>query len=397
MLSLLLAAALAQPVTPNCTPSGVCRVRELRASSARINGALTIDGGVTAASFTATATGAGTPAYNASSGSFWSIGGGCTLGGQANSVTVGPYNACTMYLPGKAASASYIGPAYFVLGMSGALIFDNVTTAASLVAPATAGNALAGDTARVWKSNASRWTELQGAPHPTTQSPPYSYVMDRAAGANAPAWAYAPRSGAASVAFTTAGTLTSGTTTWSENLLTLATSAVSGNQAHHSTAVFTGPAARWSARVGVNGLASVTSLRAFFGLSATLPITAGSSTPSVDAAVFRADTSIGANWYACTSDGSAGLSCTDTGVAIASPASTEISATLEIDCREGDATGVPAGCTFWINGRAYVRRTSSMPNAAVGSTVSVETLTAASRSVQIGTAVTIEPQLRATP
>lgn len=371
MLALLLTLALAQPTTTGgtCGPGKVCSARQFR----------------TVASSATTQNVCFQNTTNAIS--LWRN--SQYLEFRVSSTCASTATAYPFYIDTTTARVG--------LGSNYPLQIEGVSAPTSLAAPSTYSPAFVSDTTtkRMWKGNTSRWTEVAGGLHPVTESPTYVYVMDRGAGSNAPAWAFAPRSGAASVAFTSAGTRTSGTTSYSEPYASYATTAVSGNQAHHSTAVCVGPSTRWSARVGFGALASFTNTRAFFGLSATLPLTSGSSTPTADAAVFRADTTVGANWYACTSDGTAALSCTDTGVAVGF--ATDVSNTLEIDCREPDSVGVPTACTFWINGRPYVRRTSSLPNTAVGSTASVETLTAASRAFYLGTAVSLEPSLRVTP
>lgn len=371
MLALLLTLALAQPTTTGgtCGPGKVCTARRFVSTSTA--------SAPTAQFCESNNVNAFSLVRSANTASFqWSA--TCSSGGTAFPLS---FNSTSGVVD---------------LGSSTPLTFTGFSAPTSLsTTPTFRGIASDFTTHRMWRANTSRWTEIAGGLHPVTESPTYTYVMDRGAGAFAPVWEFAPRSGGAAVAFTSAGTLTSGSSLYSEPFASYATTAVSGNQAHHSTAVCVGPATRWSARVGFGSLASFTNTRAFFGLSATLPLTAGSSTPTADAAVFRADTSVGSTWFACTSDGSAALSCTDTGVAVAF--ASEISNTLEIDCREADAVGFATACTFWINGRPYVRRTTSLPNASVGATASVETLTASSRAFYLGTAVSLEPALKVTP
>lgn len=247
-------------------------------------------------------------------------------------------------------------------------------------------------TQRVWKSDVSKWTEIGSGTHPGLEKPTYFYVSDTTAGANAPAWAVAPRAGGASVAFTSAGTLANNTTLScstaagpcsSTAFSNYQTTAVSGNQSHHSTAVFTGSAFRWAATVSVPTL---TSVRFFAGMSNTLPLLAGSSTPTAHAAVFRYDSGIGANIFACTGAGAA-VSCVDTGVAAVG--GFDLAHRLAIDCREA-SVGTTTRCFFWVDGIARVAVTTTLPAARLGSTISSETLTAAARSFSFST-VSVEP------
>lgn len=371
MLSLLLTLALAQPVGTPCATGRNCRL-----------------GDVTARSFRATSSSAT-----------------ITQACYQNNTNALVLRRNSQYLEFGVAASCSAGLTSFPLyldttslrtglGSSVSLVFDGFATPTALGTPTV--KAITADVAtnRLWKSNASKWTEIGGAPHPVSEAITYLIVSDRTA-SFPPAWAVAPRAGGASVAFASAGTLTSGTTFFSEPFTNYATTAVSGNQAHHSTAaVYLAPSNRWTARVGFGALGSLTSTRAFFGLSSALPLAAGSSTPTADAAVFRVDTTVNGNWWACTSDGSAAISCTDTGVAVAFTA--EINHELAVDCREASGLGLLTACTFWIDGIPRTRRTTSLPNSSVGTTVSVETLTAASRSFYFSTQA-IEPSVRPTP
>lgn len=374
--------AQAQPVTPNCTPYGVCSVKELRAKSARINGALTVDGGVTATSFAATSGGSGAAAVVIPNldlfvmGSCYSQVNGANLnlgsGSGCNAIFTGgtQMRAHGIWLATQAAASSFTAPAT----LSGAAVLAGET-----------------NTGRTYASNGSRWTEVGGGQHPTMQGVSFTAASDRTAGANPPYWVTGPRAGGALVTFTSAG-LASGSTgsctaigqCSSTPITVLTTTAVAGNQAHLSgAAAWFGPVSRFSTRVAPNPTsATSTSTRVFVGLSSALPLTAGSATPTAHAAVFRWDTSAGdTTWQACTGAGVA-ITCTDTGVAIST--STDLTHVLEIDCRPQSGF-FPSSCTFWVDGRARVTRTTNLPAAAVGPTFSVETLTAAGRGLNFDT------------
>lgn len=270
---------------------------------------------------------------------------------------------------------------------------SSYASAASLPSPASLRGWTAElATSRLWKSDTVRWTEIGSGTHPGLEKPTYFYVSDATAGANAPAWAVAPRAGGASVAFTSAGTLSNATTLScstaagpcsSTAFTNYATTAVSGNQAHHSSAVWTGSAFRWSATVSVPTL---TSGRFFAGMSNTLPLVAGSSTPTAHAAVFRYDSGIGANIFACTGAGAA-VSCVNTGVAAVG--GFDLAHRLAIDCREA-SVGTTTRCFFWVDGIVRNTVTTTLPAARLGSTISLETLTAASRSFSFSV-VAVEP------
>lgn len=269
----------------------------------------------------------------------------------------------------------------------GGLYFANVASMTTATTPSTLIGAatLLGETntGNLYLSDGVDWLEV-GDNHKGARWRTYVIESDRTAGANAPVWNPGPRAGGATPAFTSAGTLSNRTGPYSEALTNYQTTAVSGNQAHHSSTAFHAPGSYVSFRVGVPTL---TSVRNFFGMSNTLPLTAGSSTPTAHAAVFRFDTSAGDTaWQACTGAGVA-ITCTTTGVTVTS--TPDLDTTLEIDCREASALGIPTACTFWVNGIARVRVTTNMPAASVGNTASTETLTAAVRSLNFG-ARTIE-------
>jgi hypothetical protein len=361
MLSLLLTLALAQPTTPSgsCGPGKLCRVKTLRSSLATadfIVGSTAGPGGTTLPGFK----------FDPGSSSL----GIC----NANNATCISLNLGTGAITAaNFASASYSSAAYFSSG--------TYSVPTSLPTPgALRGWTTDLTTGRMWKSNTSTWVEVGGGRHPVTEAVTYLIVSDRTAGANAAAWAVAPRAGGANVTFTTAGTLSNANGPGTEPWTNYATTAVSGNQAHHSSAAWFSPGNRMSSRVGPGDV--ITSIRLFHGMSGTRPLTAGSATPTAHAAVFRFDTSAGdTNWMACTGAGVA-LTCTSTGVPVV--ASSDLKATLEIDCREASALGIPTACTFWVDGIPRVRVTTNLPAALMGHTHSVETLTAASRDFRFG-------------
>lgn len=236
-------------------------------------------------------------------------------------------------------------------------------------------------TGRMWKSNTAEWTEV-GDGHKEARWRTYVIESDRSTGASQPFWNPGPRVGGAAPAFTSAGTITSATGVYSEAFTNIASAAVIGSQAHHSSSAFFAPGAYVSARAGVTG---TTSTRVFIGMSGTLPITSGSATPAVHAAVFRFDTSAGdTTWKACTGAGVA-LTCVDTTVTVTG--ASDLEALLEIDCREASALGLPTACTFWVNGIPRARVTTNLPAASVGHTASAEALAASQRIVKVGARV----------
>lgn len=347
------------------------------------------------------------PGYACQAASFTARSGAATVTQAcfANNTTAVVLRRNTQYLEFGVAASCSAGITSFPLyldttslrtgvGSSYVLTLDGVSNASSLPVPSVKGLTSDAAAGRMWKSNASRWSEVGGGAHPVmeSQGPTYILVSDRTP-SNAPAWAVAPRVGGAALTFTSAGTLTSGGTLFSEPFTSYATTAVAGNQAHHSTsAAFVGVTNRYSARVGL--FTTLTNTRAFFGLSSAFPLTAGTSTPTADAAVFRYDSTINGNWWACVSDGAAPLACTDTGVAVLN--TSEIQHELVVDCRESAGAGLTTACNFWIDGRPRTRLTTSLPNSSLGFTASVETLTASARSFYFST-VAVEPAVRATP
>lgn len=356
MLSLLLTLALAQPTTPSgsCGPGKVCSARQFRA----VSSSATVQQ------------------------SCW-----------ANNINAVSLWRNSQYLEFRVSSTCGSGatafPLYFDtttlrvgIGSNYPLQLEGVSVPTSLSPPSTYAPAFMSDTTtkRMWRGNSSEWIEVGGAPHSVSERVQYLIVSDRTAGANAAAWAVAPRTGGANVTFTTAGTLSNATGPGTEPWTNYATTAVSGNQAHHSSAAWFAPGNRMTSRVGPGGV--ITSVRLFHGMSGTRPLTAGSATPTAHAAVFRFDTSAGdTNWMACTGAGVA-LTCTSTGVPVV--ASSDLNATLTIDCREASALGIPTACTFWVNNIPRVRVTTNLPSALMGHTHSVETLTAASRDFRFG-------------
>lgn len=321
--------ALANPspsATANCAAGRNCRAR----------------------SFTSTG-GNGTIEYQLSQLAFMFLGPICSLRPNSSNMTFGG--------PCNWGFSSTGGSAQFLAG--GGLYFTTQTLVTSFTNPTTLTGAatLMADTttARLWRSNGATYTEVGGGPHPVMEGNAYVYKSDLGT-SGAPTWNFPPRVNGADVAFATAGTQTV-----ANSQTTYTTTAIAGNQAHHSTGAFHGRGVRWAGRVFINP--AVTTQRAFFGFSDTRPLTAGSDTPTASAAVFRYVTALSANWFACTASAAA-LDCVDTGVAVQNA-----DVTLQVDCREVVA------CTFWIDGRAYVRKTTNLPGGGVtyGSTISTET------------------------
>lgn len=365
MLSIVLALALAQPISSTpCKTGGNCSLRSLVVGS----GANRFLVGSTTGPFGTTLPGFKYSSASTQIGIF-----------NANNASLFTLNLGTGLLNGT--SLSLAGYLEFSSGTSGYLSWVGASAPTNLPAAAAVRGFYADNaTNRVWRADTARWTEVGGAPHPVTERTTYLIVSDRTAGANPPAWAVAPRAGAASVAFTTVGTLSNSTGPGTEPWTNYQTTAVSGNQAHHSSAAWFSPGNRMSSRVGPGGV--ITSLRLFHGMSGTRPLAAGSATPTAHAAVFRFDTSAGdTNWMACTGAGVA-ITCTSTGVPVV--ANSDLNATLEIDCREASALGIPTACTFWVDGIPRVRVTTNLPAALMGHTHSVETLSAAARDFRFG-------------
>lgn len=363
----IVSPAQANPAsTTNCTPGRPCKAK----------------------SFTATSGAVGNIGVQVPNLDFVYFGNSCGIRANGSSLNVGSDNACSVnFASGSSITSSALttgSSVGVVLGSGASLQLTGHATPAALPTPSTVqGLALDAIGKRLWKSNASEWTEVGDAISPARWRT-YIIESDRTTGANAATWLLGPRQGGASVAFTSAGTLSNRTGPYSEALTAYATTAVSGNQAHHSTAAFHAPGGYVSFRVGVPTL---TSVRVFYGMSNTLPLTSGSSTPTAHAAVFRYDTAAGdVNWMACTGAGVA-ITCTSTGVAVTNPA--DLDTTLEIDCREASALGLPTACVFRVNGGSGTRITTNLPAAGVGNTASTETLTAASRSLQFGARVMV--------
>lgn len=382
MLSLLLTLALAQPVNAtNCKPGYRCRISQAwtQSSGANPSAQFCQSNNTNAIQFarasqmwrmhvasTCSAAVTETPIEVDTLSKFVSIG--------------SPYSLSTTTTTYLAGGASH-GTGGLTLGSSQIATFAGYISPTNLPLPSTTrGFTADASTNRLWKSNTTEWIEVGGAPHSVSERVQYLIVSDRTAGANAAAWAVAPRAGGANVTFTTAGTLSNATGPGTEPWTNYATTAVSGNQAHHSSAAWFAPGNRMTSRVGPGGV--ITSIRLFHGMSGTRPLTAGSATPTAHAAVFRFDTSAGdTNWMACTGAGVA-LTCTSTGVPVV--ASSDLNATLTIDCREASALGIPTACTFWVDNIPRVRVTTNLPAALMGHTHSVETLTAASRDFRFG-------------
>lgn len=261
---------------------------------------------------------------------------------------------------------------------SGTWIFGNnyALTFAGHIAPtnlpALSGvRGLASDatTNRVWRGDTVVWRDVQSGAHPVLDGATYWYTGDLGTTGGL-TWRTTPRLNGADVAFTTV----SASSATLNGAVDFQTTAVSGNQAHHSSAAFVRRQGRprWSF-TGFPFLGS-SNIRIFIGLSSALPVAAGSSTPTTTGLLFRQDTTVGANIFACSA-AAAALTCVDTGVA----AQSFNERRLEIDCREA------AACTFWVDGQARVRTTTNLPALAtlMGSTVSVETLTTAAQSTQV--------------
>lgn len=346
--------AMANPspsATANCAPGRNCRAR----------------------SFTATA-GNGFIEFQLSQLAFMYLGSTCNLRANSTNLTLGG--------PCNWAFASTGGGAQFLA--AGGLYFTTQTFTTSFTDPTTLTGAstLMADTttARLWRSDGLGYQDVNSGEHPTIDAQVYWYAPDLGA-SGVPTWKATPRFGAADVAFTTVA----GSSSTSGGVYTINTTAVSGNQAHHSTGAFAtrngvtsqgvgAPNLRWTARVQVSSAVGVT--RVFAGMSSALPLAAGTDTPTASAAVFRySPAGTGGNWFACLGQASA-LQCTDTGVAVSSSVTR-----LEIDCRDA----APA-CTFWIAGRARVRLSANIPvgNVAMGSTISVETKDASAKNVTFG-------------
>lgn len=333
-LSLLVALATGQ-VAQVCGPGKNCR----------------------ATNFTATTTNAGATALSIptiSGVSPFIYLGVCPIRTVSGSLQVGNDAACPTIFTG-ATSMSTAG-----------INLGTASTSFTLAVP-SAIRGLAADTTsnRLWRSDTLQWRDVQSGPHPVLDSALYWYSSDLGT-SGAQTWrSGAPRLNGADVGFTTVAASTSVL----NGLTDYQTSAVIGNQAHHSTAAFVRRAGlpRWSWR----GFIVPGTQRTFAGLSSALPVAAGSSTPTTTGVLFRVLNN--GNFFACSANAAA-LTCTDTGVVGTSFSERR----LEIDCRETSA------CTFWVDGRALVRLTTNLPatTVAMGSTVSIETTIAAAISFQ---------------
>lgn len=329
-----------------------------------------------ARTFTATA-GNGFIEYQVSQLAFLYIGAVCNLRANSSNLTLGG--------PCNWSFTSTGGGAQFLAG--GGLYFTTQALVSSFTNPTTLPSAatLMADTqtARLWRSDGTGYTDVQSGVHPVLDRA-MTYVYGFTAGGT-PGYEGAAllTTGFAAATVTetcAAGTLVSvgslgtevaGTQIAGRSFTTnaLVNAVCNDTSVAFNSASLSRPRLCWRMQTG----SDVSNVRITMGLGPTTLFTAPSDAPVGQGAWFRFSTAAGdANWMACSADGATN-SCTSTAVAVA--AST--SYLLCIDQREGGTAS-----TFWVNGQARLRKTTNVPTSTTfAHGVAVQTLNAVAKQI----------------
>lgn len=364
MLSVLLAIALAQPVSTSgaCGPGKACRVRSLQASGS--GGAIIVP------------TAAFINFYGASSGTTGIRATGAGIGVEGTSFYTGTGSHISTGANAHISMAGYIAPPNL----------PSPSTVRGVAADATTGT--------LYKSDVNAWAPIGTGAHPVLERRTWVTESDAASGVR---WfnAGVPRVRHTNWNLATVGTFTvspvnagllvtgqlGGATVRIEDV-PWTTGAVSGDLAGYFNggALLMPHTRRFKICQPVGSLSASTSIRIVIGQAAATLFTAPTDNPVNAGAWIRFSSAVpDTNFMLCTSDGAAAATCTSTGVAPSTTAG--VGSVVCVDQLEGSAV------TAWVDGRARVRVTSNITtsDATTGSFGAIaQTLTAATRTVSFG-------------
>lgn len=268
--------------------------------------------------------------------------------------------------------------------LGGGLWLANWAQPTSFTAPSglTGAAVLAGASAtgRLYLSDGNTWRDLGAGAHPVLNA--RTLLVDLGAG-GALGWAHtAPYVGGASPTVTetcnSASVQPLSTTgdfgSFSREARECPTTAVLGNVSSvlvSETTWATSNRTRVCFRAGLVSTADVVFMA---GETTAASFANPESAPNKSGMWVRFDTTVpDTNWMLCTSDGVSAATCTSSGVAATG------GGLFCLDQREG------SGVTLWVNGRARVRHTTNLPNAATAMAVgaALETRAASSKAFQL--------------
>lgn len=344
MLSIVLALALAQPISStSCKTGGNCSLRSLVVGS----GANRFLVGSTTGPFGTTLPGFKYSSASTQIGIF-----------NANNASLFTLNLGTGLLNGT--SLSLAGYLEFSSGTSGYLSWVGASAPTSLPAAAAVRGFYADNaTNRVWRADTVGWSDVQSGAHDVIDAP--VYVVDVGQGGGASEWRYAPRTTGAHTPSTLTETCAGGTqigyTTTGFRGLSRAhrlrqTQALANATCGQQSGALT-IASRWKGRFSTHVVTSagLTTVRIVCGLAEASLFTAPTDAPAIQGYWLRYSTSAGDTaWQLCTGDG-ATTTCSSTTVAPVLGTSQEI----RIDARES------AAVSAWVDGVARIRKTTNLP------------------------------------